>query len=134
LRVEETGHGPVYYIPEKDVRLDLMHPTEHHTRCPYKGEASYYTLRMDTSVEENVAWSYEDPIDTVSEITGRIAFYPDRVRVYSVDDAVVNPHHHRELERRQIDEVVQHTDSGDGVSQGPRWSPDEAPFNKGEAP
>jgi uncharacterized protein (DUF427 family) len=36
LRVEETGHGPVYYLPEKDVRLDLMHPTEHHTRCPYK--------------------------------------------------------------------------------------------------
>ena len=34
LRVEETGHGPVHYLPEKDVRLDLMRPTEHHTRCP----------------------------------------------------------------------------------------------------
>ena len=46
LRVEETGHGPVYYVPEKDVRLDLMHPTEHHTRCPYKGEASYWTIEL----------------------------------------------------------------------------------------
>jgi uncharacterized protein (DUF427 family) len=44
LRVEETGHGPVYYVPETDVRLDLMRPTEHHTRCPYKGEASYWTV------------------------------------------------------------------------------------------
>src|SRR6516162_7758523 len=38
LRVEETGHGPVHYLPEKDVRLDLMRPTEHHTRCPYKAK------------------------------------------------------------------------------------------------
>jgi Domain of unknown function (DUF427) len=58
LRVEETGHGPVYYIPEQDVRLDLMHPTEHHTRCPYKGEASYLDDRgsrggrLHTSVRE----------------------------------------------------------------------------------
>lgn len=41
LRVEETGHAPVYYVPEKDMRLDLLHRTDHHTRCPYKGEASY---------------------------------------------------------------------------------------------
>src|SRR5260370_14233777 len=46
LRVEETGHGPVHYLPQKDVRLDLMHPTEHHTRCPYKGEASYLTIEV----------------------------------------------------------------------------------------
>ena len=39
LRVEETGHGPVHYFPEKDVRLDLMQPTQHHTTCPFKGEA-----------------------------------------------------------------------------------------------
>src|SRR5262249_17570787 len=46
LRVEETGHEPVHYLPEKDVRIDLMHPTEHHTRCPYKGEASYWTIEV----------------------------------------------------------------------------------------
>src|SRR6202043_1636460 len=48
LQVEETGHGPVYYLPEKDVRLDLMRPTEHHTRCPYKGEACYWTIGVPT--------------------------------------------------------------------------------------
>ena len=57
LRVEETGHGPVHYLPEKDVRLDLMRPTEHHTTCPYKGEASYWTIeapagRRDPAVGE----------------------------------------------------------------------------------
>src|SRR5262249_61924434 len=46
LRVEETGHGPVHYIPAKDIRLDLLRPTEHHTRCPYKGEASYWTIEV----------------------------------------------------------------------------------------
>src|SRR5260370_31678742 len=44
LRVEETGHGPVYYLPEKDVRLDLMHPTQHHTPRPHKGDASYSAI------------------------------------------------------------------------------------------
>ena len=46
LRVEETGHGPVHYFPEKDVRLDLMRPTDHHSRCPFKGEASYWTIEV----------------------------------------------------------------------------------------
>src|ERR1700751_4567883 len=46
LRVEETGHDPVYYVPGKDVRLDLMRPTEQHTRCPFKGEASYWTIEL----------------------------------------------------------------------------------------
>ncbi len=44
LRVEETGHGPVMYIPAKDMRLDLMKKTEHSTYCPFKGTASYWTL------------------------------------------------------------------------------------------
>jgi uncharacterized protein (DUF427 family) len=84
LRVEETGHGPVYYIPEKDVRLDLMHPTEHHTRCPYKGEASYWTIEVpgeagSTRRSENAVWAYPSPYDEVSGLAGYYAFYPNRV-------------------------------------------------------
>ena len=52
LRVEETGHGPVHYIPEKDVRLDLMQPTEHTTYCPFKGDASYWTIDASTAPSE----------------------------------------------------------------------------------
>ena len=51
LRVEETGHGPVHYFPEKDVRLDLMQPTQHHSTCPFKGEAAYWTIEVPAGGE-----------------------------------------------------------------------------------
>lgn len=84
LRVEETGHNPVYYLPEKDVRLDLMYPTEHHTRCPYKGEASYWTIEVSGDSgsalrSENAVWAYPCPYDEVSGLAGYYAFYPSRV-------------------------------------------------------
>jgi uncharacterized protein (DUF427 family) len=84
LRVEETDHGPVYYLPGKDVRLDLMRPTEHQTRCPYKGEASYWTIEVpgdagSTKRSENAVWAYPAPYDEVSELAGYYAFYPNRV-------------------------------------------------------
>jgi uncharacterized protein (DUF427 family) len=84
LRVEETGHGPVHYFPEKDMRLDLMRPTEHHTRCPYKGEASYWTIEVpaeDGAVRrsENAVWAYPAPYDEVSELASYYAFYTNRV-------------------------------------------------------
>jgi uncharacterized protein (DUF427 family) len=84
LRVEETGHGPVHYLPQKDVRLDLMRPTEHHTRCPYKGEASYWTIEVPGEAgsirrAENAVWAYPSPYDEVSGLAGYYAFYPNRV-------------------------------------------------------
>jgi uncharacterized protein (DUF427 family) len=89
LRVEETGHSPVYYVPEKDVRLGLMHRTDHHSRCPYKGEASYWTIEVPDggSVRraENAVWGYPTPYDEVGGIAGYYAFYPNRVGSISVD-------------------------------------------------
>jgi uncharacterized protein (DUF427 family) len=84
LRVEETGHGPVYYLPEKDVRLDLMHPTEHHTHCPYKGQASYWTIALPAGSgpqreSENAVWAYPAPYDEVPGLAGYYAFYSNRV-------------------------------------------------------
>src|SRR6266852_6729170 len=84
LRCEETGHGPVHYLPEKDVRLDLLRSTEHHTRCPYKGEASYWTIEVpagDGSVgrSENAVWAYAKPYDEVPGLAGYYAFYTTRV-------------------------------------------------------
>ena len=83
LRVEETGHDPVYYLPEKDVRTDLMHRTDHHTRCPYKGEASYWTIAVgeagSSRGSENAVWAYPAPYDEVSGLEGYYAFYPNRV-------------------------------------------------------
>jgi uncharacterized protein (DUF427 family) len=84
LRVEETGHDPAYYVPEKDVRLDLMRPTEQHTRCPFKGEASYWTIELPADAgpvrrSENAVWAYPSPYDEVSRLAGYYAFYPNRI-------------------------------------------------------
>jgi hypothetical protein len=61
----------------------------------------------------------------MSRIAGHIAFYPDKVEVYPVDDAAVNPHHHEDgaQDRSEVDEIVQHTDSGGGASQREHWDP-----------
>jgi uncharacterized protein (DUF427 family) len=79
LRVEETGHGPVHYIPEKDMRLDLMHKTEHSTYCPFKGHASYWTVTVDGKSSENAIWGYQTPYDEMEGLAGYYAFYGNRV-------------------------------------------------------
>jgi len=84
LRCEETGHGPVHYLPQKDVRLDLFRPTEHHTRCPYKGEASYWTIEVPAENgalrrSENAVWAYPVPYDEVPGLAEHYAFYTTRV-------------------------------------------------------
>ncbi|HZU90341.1 MAG TPA: DUF427 domain-containing protein [Stellaceae bacterium] len=88
LRVEETGHAPVHYVPEGDVRMDLLRPTEHHTRCPYKGEASYWTIEVpaDGGVRrsENAVWAYPKPYDEVEGLAGYYAFYGSRVDAITV--------------------------------------------------
>ncbi len=88
LRVEETGHGPVHYVPEEDVRFDLLHPTAHHTRCPYKGEASYWTIEVPAGGtsrrSENAVWAYPTPFDEVAGLAGHYAFYATRVDAITV--------------------------------------------------
>jgi uncharacterized protein (DUF427 family) len=83
IRVEETGHGPVHYFPEKDLRIDLICPTEHHTSCPFKGEASYWTIEVPGNGavrrSENAVWGYPAPYDEVRGIGGHYAFYGSRV-------------------------------------------------------
>ena len=83
-RCEETGHRPVHYLPQKDIRLDLLRPTEHHTRCPYKGEASYWTIEVPAENgavrrSENAVWAYPAPYDEVPGLAGHYAFYTARV-------------------------------------------------------
>src|SRR5437588_1985226 len=83
LRVEETGHEPVHYVPEKDVRLDLMRPTEHKTYCPFKSDCSYLTIEVgsgaDQRISENAVWGYRAPYDEAKGLAGHYAFYKSRV-------------------------------------------------------
>jgi uncharacterized protein (DUF427 family) len=77
--LHETGLPDRYYLPRDDVRMDLLVPTSHHTTCPFKGEASYWTVKAGDTEVENAVWCYEDPIDGVEEIRGLLCFYPDKV-------------------------------------------------------
>ncbi|HEY1795548.1 MAG TPA: DUF427 domain-containing protein [Stellaceae bacterium] len=71
----ETRHLPVYYFPRADVRMDLLRPTEHHTYCPYKGTASYWTIAAGGRESENAVWGYPDPFDEVAPIRDYVALY-----------------------------------------------------------
>jgi uncharacterized protein (DUF427 family) len=66
----------VYYIPRQDVKMDRLERSSHHTYCPFKGEASYYSLKNGP---ENAVWSYEQPYDEMMAIKELLAFYPDKV-------------------------------------------------------
>jgi len=77
--VRETKHDPVIYFPRDDVNMSLLERTEHETFCPFKGEASYWTLRHGDAVEENAVWTYEDPYEQVDGLRDYVAFYGDKV-------------------------------------------------------
>jgi len=79
LIVRETKHEPVVYVPKQDVRFERLEPTDHESFCPFKGEARYWTIRVEGRVEENAVWGYEAPFEQVSGLAGYVAFYPDRV-------------------------------------------------------
>jgi uncharacterized protein (DUF427 family) len=77
LILREAGYEPVYYIPLMDVDQAQLRPSSTTTYCPYKGDASYYSLA-------NIAdamWTYTEPYPAVAAIAGHVAFYPDRVRI-----------------------------------------------------
>ena len=80
LLVDEQDHGLVFYFPRQDVQFDRLSPMpDRSSRCPYKGEASYWA-HVDRP-DEPIAWSYETPYPEVAQIKAYIAFYQDRVTV-----------------------------------------------------
>ncbi len=79
VKLEESNHGTVYYVPRQDVKMDRLTRTDHRSHCPFKGDASYYTLSSGQRTEQNAVWSYEQPYDEVQAIKGLLAFYPDKV-------------------------------------------------------
>ena len=72
LNLFEGGHGPVIYVPRADMDMTLFTPTTRTSTCPWKGEASYFSV----GGQQNVVWSYEQPFDRVAPIAGHLAFYP----------------------------------------------------------
>jgi uncharacterized protein (DUF427 family)/acyl-CoA thioesterase len=81
LRVEETAHVDRLYIPDDDVRWEHFTPTDHTTICPFKGEATYWTLHTAEPSEDNVVWAYPTPFAEVGGIVGHVGFYHERLRI-----------------------------------------------------
>jgi uncharacterized protein (DUF427 family) len=86
MRVLETSHPPVYYIPQADIRADLLSQGSRYTFCEFKGLASYWTLRVGDMVSVDAAWSYERPSPGYEAIRGHLAFYVGRMDACFVDD------------------------------------------------
>lgn len=77
----ETGLPTRYYLPKLDVRLDLVHPSDTVTRCPYKGVASYLSFAVRGAVRPDLAWFYEAPIPEIPKIENHVSFYNERVDI-----------------------------------------------------
>lgn len=81
LSLEEANYPAVQYIPRGDADMLLLHPSDHKTYCPYKGECSYFHIPSLGEKGRNAVWSYEAPYDAVAAIKGHLAFYADRVEI-----------------------------------------------------
>lgn len=92
LLLLEEAHLPVYYFPIEDVRTDLMTPTDHRTTCPFKGQASYWTLQVGDRVAENAVWAYPHPISERADLAGHVAFYWDMMDAWFEEDDEVYVH------------------------------------------
>ncbi len=87
LSLREASYPPVIYVPRKDVDMAALEKTTLSTHCPYKGDASYFSIPAGGARSKNAIWSYEDPFDAVLAIKDHVAFYADRVDAIEVTPA-----------------------------------------------
>lgn len=79
--LDETGLPTRYYLHRDDVRMDLLRPTTFQTTCPFKGDASYWSVDVGGQSHDGIVWSYETPIEGAADIAGLLSFYPERVEI-----------------------------------------------------
>lgn len=84
LTLKEANYPAVQYIPREDAVPSKLQRTQHTTYCPYKGDASYFSIASGGKVLENAIWTYETPYDAVKNIAGHLAFYPDKVTIEEI--------------------------------------------------
>ena len=82
LTLQESTYAAVQYIPLSDVNRNLLRPTDTATYCPYKGDASYFSVVTSAGATiDDVIWTYEQPYEAVAAIAGHVAFYPDKAEL-----------------------------------------------------
>ena len=84
LTLKEARYPAVQYVPREDANMALLERTNRVTHCPYKGDASYYSVKADGKTLDNAIWTYEAPFPAMAEISGHLAFYPDKVKIEEV--------------------------------------------------
>lgn len=84
LTLKEAKYPAVQYVPRQDANMALLERTDRVTHCPYKGDANYYSVKADGKTLDNAIWTYETPYPAMTEISGHLAFYPDKVKIEEV--------------------------------------------------
>lgn len=84
LTLKEAKYPAVQYVPRDDANMALLERTDRVTHCPYKGDANYYSVKADGKTLDNAIWTYETPFPAMTEISGHLAFYPDKVKIEEV--------------------------------------------------
>lgn len=79
MTLREANYPAVQYIPREDVDMSALERTDQGSYCPFKGDASYFSITAGGARSENAVWSYETPYEAVAQIRAHVAFYPDRV-------------------------------------------------------
>lgn len=81
LVLKEGRLPPVTYVPREDVQMSYLQRTDHATHCPFKGDASYFSVHFDGKTADNAVWTYETPLDAVKSIARYVSFYKEKLDV-----------------------------------------------------
>ena len=121
--LHESQILPRLYVPLEDVRADLLERTDHATHCPFKGDASYWSVRVGDRVAENAVWTYEEPLPAAAWLRGLVSVYPERMDAWFDEDEEIHGHlrdpYHRVDARRSSRRVEVRAD-GDVVARSGR--------------
>jgi uncharacterized protein (DUF427 family) len=79
LTLREASYPAVHYIPRADVDMVALERSDTNSYCPYKGDASYFSIPAGGERSVDAIWTYESPYDSVTQIRDHLAFYPSRV-------------------------------------------------------
>src|SRR5258708_16087472 len=92
LTLREASYPAVQYVPRRDVDMVALSRSQHTTFCPYKGEASYFSIPQGGERSVNAVWTYETPFEAMAQIKEYVAFYPDRIdEIRATEPSVAGP-------------------------------------------
>jgi uncharacterized protein (DUF427 family) len=121
--LHESQILPRLYVPFEDLRTDLLERTEHSTHCPFKGDASYWSVRVGDRVAENAVWTYEDPLPAAEWLRGLVSVYSERMDAWFDEDEQIFGHlrdpYHR-VDARQSSRRIEVRANGEVLARSER--------------